>query len=140
MKKTFIHEKIHLCDVKLSYDYLDGTPEHVIEKLKNLDVDLKTHYSWVKNLAEATDYVLEFDHSSGWGCDDCNTNLIVKCYRIETDDELQARIDAHKKASVSAKKAAATRKLKEQQEAIAKELEELALFQRLKKKYENSKD
>ncbi len=56
------------------------------------------------------------------------SDVKIRVYRDETDEELKNRIEANKNKSIAAKKAAETRKL-------AQEKREKTLFENLKKKY-----
>lgn len=61
--------------------------------------------------------------------DDTYIEASVSWYRMETDEEYEKRCKEHHKRSASARKAAKARKEKE-------ELEERALYEKLKKKYD----
>lgn len=100
-----------------SYE-MDGTLADVIAKLQKVTTDFPNHF----------DFTISVETESGY-YDSYSTHIRINGIRMETDEEMEARIIASKKASESAKLAAKNR-------AIANEKREKSLYESLKKKFE----
>jgi len=123
--------------VYLDNSILSGTLEEVSKNILGLKDKLKEAYYYVTskkdiiyaNLTPFENYkYIELDYRYNYNDD---LELILKCYRDETDEEYNKRIELSKKKSEAAKLAAKNRK-------EAQKKRELSLLKTLKEKYENN--
>lgn len=117
--------------VYIDKDTFAGSLEDIV---KNLDAIKERIKECIENTKKSTnrpvtpfsDYAKividwEYDYDGG-------STPVLRCYRLETDQEIDARIAESKRRSIASIEAA--KKSKEKQEANEK-----ALFEKLKKKY-----
>lgn len=132
--------KIEITDipyVNIENYILTGSLEEVAKNILNLKNKLKEAYDYRASKKEYANSILtpfkdykyiELDYKYNW---DDNFELKLRCYRDETDEEYNKRIELAKKRSEAAKLAAKTKK-------EAQKKRELSLLKTLKEKYEKN--
>lgn len=107
-------------------DNFEGSLESIVKYIKEIPEKVKEVYnSGGTNTYLNGIYRYEIDITRDY---DGSTDYNLIGYRLETDEELNKRLELNRKASESAKKAA-------KQAKINREKQELELFTKLQKKY-----
>lgn len=122
-KKKEITERLGLY---VDSSVLNGTLQNVANNILNIEKRLREEHQLVK---QNPDMFIRFEMEVDSEYDSSYAEITVSGVRLETDKEFEARLEKNEKARIAAAEAA--RKHKEKQK-----LEELATYERLKKKYE----
>jgi hypothetical protein len=114
------------------YLYIDssifeGTLQEVSQKVLDIEKRLRTEHAQV---IQNPDLYIRFEIHTERDCDGY-LEVIVKGIRLETDDEFTKRLEKSARASETAKRVAAEKKIKDA-------ADELKLYQKLKLKYDES--